>query len=92
MDEDVITTSSESHPNSLIIPLWQAWHYSLGQWKEYEKGKYIFLLKGKDYEKVNPGYFLRNISDKNEIADILEQSQNKKLQNIQAKKKPELLN
>ena len=75
--DGVLKTNAEKVPDKLI-PLSQAWHYSLGQWKDNSEGKvFIFLLKGADFQRVYPGLFKRQLSEKTAIDKILREQKEK---------------
>lgn len=70
-DDGVIYSNEKNTPTSLIIPLWNKWHYNLGQIKKTEEEVAIFLLKGSDYKYVYPGLFRRPLSEKKEIQKLI---------------------
>jgi len=77
--DGILKTNGDKEIKELIIPLWQAWHYRLGQWRDLAEGKtFIFLLKGKNYQRVYPGLFLRQMSDREEIERLLKQEKMQK--------------
>lgn len=76
--DGVLKTNAKKAPEKLVIPLWQAWHYSLGQWKDDAEGKtFIFLLKGEDFQRVYQGFFNRELSEKSEIEKIIREQKEK---------------
>jgi hypothetical protein len=75
--DGVLRTTGEK-PVNLVIPLWSAWHYTLGQWQDLAEGKkFIFLLKGEDYQRVYPGLFIRPITEKAKIEKMLRNKRTK---------------
>lgn len=56
---------------TLVIPLWSAWHYSLDRWKEEQGKSFLFLLKGPEYEKVYPALFMRSLDERAKIEKLL---------------------
>ena len=88
----VMVSSASKAPETLVIPLWQKWHDTLGNRKKEVQGKtFIFLLKGKDFAPVYQGGFWRNLSDRPEIEAILKKkrSQNQASQAIGAPGAPQ---
>ncbi len=70
--KEVIYTKSKSPPKQVLVPLWQAWHYQLGEIRSLVTGSTsIFLLKGDDYTPVYPAYFQRALKEKNEIRSLV---------------------
>jgi hypothetical protein len=68
----VLKTNSQTVPDHVLLPLWQAWHYSLAtQRRIFEGQTYIFLLKGEDYKWVYPAGFNRPLSEKAKIEHLL---------------------
>ncbi len=68
----VVYSSSDKVPETIVIPLWQMWHDTLGNRKKEVQGKtFIFLLKGKDFTPVYHGLFMREPSEKAEIETLL---------------------
>ena len=61
------------HEGTIIkVPLWDMWHYSLRQIRDGTVGhEYIFLLEGEGYKPVYPRYFLRHLSEKEKIIDLI---------------------
>ena len=74
-DDGILKTNSKKPPKELIIPLWKAWHFSLGQWEKDEGKTFIFLLKGEDFCPVYPISFMRKMSEKPEIEKLLTSKQ-----------------
>lgn len=75
----VVTSSAHKMPDTIVIPLWQEWHDTLGNRKREVKGKtFVFLLKGNDFAPVYHGLFMRPISERAEIERLLKE---KKVQN-----------
>lgn len=71
---EVITTTAKSTPDIIILELWNAWHYTLGQIKSSANDeKAIYLLKDSNYQIVYPGYFRRGLDEKSRIIDIINQ-------------------
>lgn len=68
----VVASSADKIPETVVIPLWQRWHDTLGNRKKEVQGKtFIFLLKGNDFVPVYHGLFMREPSEKPEIEAIL---------------------
>jgi hypothetical protein len=71
-ENGVLKTTAKAVPRTIVIRLWTEWHFSLGQWKtEALDKRYIFLLKGDDFQWVYPMGFLRDPSEKDEILKLL---------------------
>lgn len=71
-ESGVLKTNAKAVPQTIVIRHWTEWHFSLGQWKSEALDKrYIFLLKGEDYQWVYPMGFLRDPSEKDEILRLL---------------------
>ena len=59
-------------PRRVIVELWPRWHKRLGTTKKrLENRKKIFLLKGRKFKRVYPGYFLRELSEEKRIRRII---------------------
>lgn len=70
--DGVLKTNAKKVPAKVVIPLWQMWHFSLGQWKDEAEGRvFIFLLKGEDFHPVYPAGFRRELSEKSSIERLL---------------------
>jgi hypothetical protein len=77
---DVLASNATNTPDSIVIPLWQLWHFTLGQIRKDAEGKsFIFLLKGPDYQRVYEGLFFRELSERDEIARILNEKSQKRV-------------
>ena len=70
----VLKGDVDAVPNRLVVPLWPMWHYSLGQIREHEGQKGIFLLRGAGYERVYPRLFHRPLSERDEIVEAIQDS------------------
>lgn len=69
---EVLRTDNVQLPKTLAVPLWTAWHYSLGTIKDQVTGSSgIFLLKGNDFQPVYPAGFQRPLEERNEIENLL---------------------
>ena len=68
---ETLHTDSAPPPEELVVALWKMWHYGLDQWRKEEGESYIFLLKGKNYERIYPMTFMRPMSEEAEIEKIL---------------------
>src|SRR5690606_32859486 len=69
---EVLRTDNVRLPKALVVPLWTAWHYSLGAIKDQVTGSSgIFLLKGNDFQPVYPARFQRSLEERNEIESLL---------------------
>ncbi len=75
--DGLLKTNSKRVPQKLVIPLWQAWHYSLGQWKPVQGKTFIFLLKGEKYQSVYPAGFERPLSEQAEIEKLIREHKKK---------------
>ncbi len=68
----ILVTTAKHVPETIMISLWSAWHYSLGQIKELEGTESrIFLLKGPEFRFVYPDGFDRPLSERAEIERLL---------------------
>ncbi len=77
---DVLKTGSDATPLQIVIPLWTKWHDTLGNRKHESQNKtFIFLLKGNNYEPVYYGLYMRDLSERREIEDLIKKG---KEQNI----------
>jgi hypothetical protein len=71
--KEVIFTKSDKSPKKVLVPLWQAWHYQLGEIQDTVTGNTsIFLLKGNNYNPVYPADFQRYIGEKKEIISLIQ--------------------
>ena len=69
---EVLQTDNDRLPRTLVVPLWKAWHYSLGDIKDQATGSSgIFLLKGNDFRPAYPADFQRSLEDRAEIERLL---------------------
>ena len=72
--EVLFTRRSAGLPRQVVVPLWQAWHYSLGAIRNATTGATsIFLLKGDGFIPTYPAGFQRSLSEKDEIARLIDQ-------------------
>ncbi len=70
--DGVLKTNLKKVPAKLVLPLWQMWHFSLGQWKDDGEGKvYIFFLKGQDFLPFSQAEFFHDIRDKQNVERLL---------------------
>ena len=50
----------------------RAWHHELGSQKmHFENKQFIFLLKGDKLERTYPGFFIRDLSERAEIENLI---------------------
>ncbi|BBM85520.1 hypothetical protein [Candidatus Uabimicrobium amorphum] len=69
----VLKTNAKKSPQKLIVGLWRMWHSSLGSHQDMKDKKVIMLLKGKNFERVYHGGFIRNLDEKKKIEQLLVQ-------------------
>lgn len=70
--QDVLYTRNPDLPATLVVPLWSAWHYTLGSISDPALGtEGIFLLKGGDVLPAYPSYFQRALDEREEIERLL---------------------
>ncbi len=70
--DGVLATATNRVPERLMIRLWQGWHDTLGNRRKETEGKtFIFLLKGSDFSPVYPGLFMRQVSERQTIEELL---------------------
>jgi hypothetical protein len=70
--QEVLFARTTKPSRTLRVPLWQAWHYILGNMQDKLTGATgIFLLKGDAYEPVYPAGFQRPLKEKAEIMRLL---------------------
>lgn len=68
----VLFTNAKQAPESLTIPIWSMWHYSLGQIKQAEEGQTrILLLKGTNFNFSYSTGCSRPLSDRPQIEDLI---------------------
>ncbi len=77
LDNGIIKTSSAKLPETIIIPLFQLWHYSLGQVQGEKGNEIIVLLKGNSYEPAYPALFRQSLQSREEIIQLLNNPSNK---------------
>lgn len=69
---EVLYSRKPSLPATMVVPLWSAWHYSLGSIREAALGtEGIFLLKGEDALPAYPANFQRALDERDEIERLL---------------------
>ena len=62
--QDVRFTTCKRQPRRVLVPLWPAWHYTLGAMQEQVEGSTgIFLLKGPGFEPSYPAFFQRSLDE-----------------------------
>jgi len=69
--EEVVHSAGKQVPNTVVVPQWQMWHYTLEQMKQEEGKRAIFLLKTDSYEPVYPAFFDRELGERPRIEDLL---------------------
>ena len=58
--DDVLFTTCRRPPHRVLVPLWSAWHYTLGSMQDQLTGSTgLFLLKGADFQPAYPQDFQR---------------------------------
>lgn len=75
--DEVLITNLPPVPKVLAVPLASHLHYSLGQIQEAHAGdkeSRLLLLKGKKFDGIKPGLFLRPLSDKAEALKLYAES------------------
>lgn len=69
---DVLYSRELDVPATLVVPLWSAWHYTLGSITESAQGTQgIFLLEGERFLPAYPADFQRALEEREEILRIL---------------------
>ncbi|RDX37952.1 hypothetical protein DZA50_01140 [Kangiella sp. HD9-110m-PIT-SAG07] len=58
-------------PKCFETSIWNKWHLSLEGLLEYQSKSVILLLKGKNLERVYPGYYIWPMENKGEIIDLI---------------------
>ena len=69
--DGVIKTNAKKHPKKLVIGLWQKWHSRLSSHQDMKNKTVIMLLKGKNFERVYHGGFIRDLDEKKKILQLL---------------------
>lgn len=70
--EEVLFTREKKLPATLLVPLWQMWHYQLDHMQHQVTGsKGIFLLKGGDFQPAYHVQFQRDLDERAEIERLL---------------------
>jgi hypothetical protein len=73
---EVLYTQDDRLPDTLVVPLWTAWHYTLESITEAAGGTSgIFLLKGDDFQPAYPADFQRSLDERAEIERLLQSKQ-----------------
>lgn len=69
---DVLFTACQRQPRRVLVPLWSAWHYSLGAMQDQVEGSDgIFLLKGPRFEPAYPADFQRDLGERTRIDPLV---------------------
>ena len=76
--DGIIKTNAEKQPKKLVIGLWRMWHSRLSSHQDMKNKTVIMLLKGKNFERVYHGGFLRDLNEKKKILQLLETNTVKK--------------
>lgn len=59
--DEVLFTTCKRPPRRVLVPLWRAWHYTLGTMQDQLTGSSgLFLLKGADFQPAYPQDFQRS--------------------------------
>lgn len=70
---EVLHTRTNPLPDTLVVPLWSMWHYTLASITESAGGTSgIFLLKGDDFQPAYPADFQRSLDERAEIERLLQ--------------------
>lgn len=70
---EVLYTQNDRLPDTLVVPLWTMWHYTLESITEAAGGTNgIFLLKGDDFQPAYPTGFQRSLDERAEIERLLQ--------------------
>jgi len=70
--QEILFSSSPQPPKQVVVRLWKAWHYALGDIQYAVVGQTsIFLLKGNDYEPVYPADFQRALQEREQIQALV---------------------
>ena len=63
----ILKTNAQTFPDSLIVPFWNRFHYSVRQFKSWENHSFVFCLKGDSFERVYPAHWLYDLNYKEDI-------------------------
>ena len=66
----ILKTVRRDIPEKISIPLWQMWHYSLGQIRRIEGSRSIFFLS-RDLKPAHPKGFQRPLHEQGEIKKLI---------------------
>lgn len=70
--DEVLYTGDGQLPDTLVVPLWTMWHYTLQSIAEATAGTSgVFLLKGGDFQPAYPAGFQRSLDERAEIESLL---------------------
>lgn len=58
-------------PKCFETSIWNEWHLSLEGLLEYQSKSVILLLKGKNLDRVYPGYYIWPMENKGEIIELI---------------------
>jgi hypothetical protein len=71
--DEVLYTRHDQLPDTLIVPLWTMWHYTLESITEAAGDTSgIFLLKGDGFEPAYPADFQRAADERAQIERLLQ--------------------
>ena len=63
--DDVLFTTCRRPPRRVRVPLWSAWHYTLGSMQDQLTGSAgLFLLRGADFQPAYPQDFQRSLEER----------------------------
>lgn len=69
---EVLFTACRREPRNIVVPLWSAWHYRLGQMRDQVTGSDgVFLLKGAGFEPAYPAGFQRSLDERSAIEPLV---------------------
>ena len=68
----ILLTNKTPFPEAITIRLWKMWHMDLEGARYHEGKTYILLLKGEDMQWVYPGWFYRDLEERDAIKALLE--------------------
>lgn len=69
--KEVLFSESRQPPKRIMVRLWKAWNFQLGDIQNNSSGTSIFLLKGEEYDPVYPAQFEQSLGKKEEILSLI---------------------
>ena len=69
--DGIMKSNHKKFPAKFSVALWKKWHKSLGGCKDLQGKTLVFLLKGKNLQRVYHGGFMRSLEEKKKILQLM---------------------